>query len=537
MDDILTQLKLKNQPPPMVWNLSVEITQKIVGQKEEFPNLQNNYDLLKEKHQIAKRLSGKAYVENCVQENKKQINELENLVGKLKEKLQIILNEKKKIQDKIDENEKKKRESEKMNRKLISEIEKVKAQISKIESSIEGLDSKINEQDDIIESLNNTFQAEQRITRLITQMMNKSKKVHFPEAFNGNNETIGRSLERVETAPRFITRPNFSNQLVSQRPLSFSGTRPLKHHKTESKISIQTGTHEAMPFLPNGCITSIAFCKTGKIFATGSEDNIISIYEYGQGYPFESIKMEKSIVSLDFNSSDNLLLVACYDMIRIFDFNNYSLHVRPDKIIIKKVYHSEFISPDKFAVCSENYAIRVYKVTKKGAKLKASLRSKISSMVSWICSGTVSSDFAAGYESGTIRIWDPHSSKIIFENCAHQCAIIQILCYESTFVSLSTDGCVAFTNMLSNVVERKIYLKGCPLHEKSRIAIFNKSLLIGGDDGIIHEYSLKDGKFITKWENFHDAPITSISANKSYVVSGDKNGKIKVWLGKSNDSK
>ena len=528
MNVIFEQLKFNSiKPLPKVWNISVEITQRIIEQNEANPQRQKDFYIIKEKHQNLKRLSDKENIQNIVQENQQEINKLEKSVNDLKEQLQEINKKSQEIQSKIEESRQKKSESEKKNDMLTTKIDDINKQIENIEQSILNLNSKIGEQDNTIESLNYIIKAEQKMFRIIAQVKNKCKKVHFPQD-NKEKITPGSSLTKWESDVQFSSKPTLRANDVRKRSKSFSGsTNPIP--KMDLNANIPPILLESGITMQKGCITTIAFSNNGKYYACGSETKIFYLFSSGNCIPTASQKTYKSVISLDFNSSDNLLLVACFDTIQLFDFEHFNIQARPDKPKIEKIFRAEFISNDSFVVCSENYAIRFYKVGKKGPKLKASLIPRFLSTASWICHASGYHEFAAGYQTGIIRIWDPHSCQVIFENSVHKCPVIQILYHGSTFVSLSQDGCVAFSNIISHVIERKVYLKGCNLHDKSRMAISGNSILIGGDDGLIYEFSIIDGKHVSTWPSFHTSPITALSSNKYYVISGDKSGKIKIW--------
>lgn len=529
MNCILEQLKYSNEKPlPKAWCISVEITNKIINQNEEYPKLETDFNILKEEHQRLKMLSNKATVEKHIQENQQKINKLEQIVASHKNQLNDIMNEKKTIFDKIKENKQQNFNSQKKNDLLSSEIDEITKQIENIDQTILSLNSRIGEQNNVIESLNYIIQAEQKMLKIIDQAKNKCKKVHFSQDDEESSSSRS-SISRWKYGSSVSSTPNFKVADQRKRSKSFSASSHSISPKLETNSKPLSEILEKTTIVHKGCITTIAFSNNGKYYACGSEDNVVCIYSFAKSLPIEYYQMDKSVISLNFNSTDSLLLVACFNTVQIFEYTPSGFHPRPDKIIIEKILHTEFISNDRFVVCSENHALRLYKVSKTGPKFKKSLVPKITTAASWICPAFGSNEFAAGYQTGTIRIWDPHSGHTIYENGVHQNPVLQIIFHGSSFVSLSQDGLVGFVNSLSRIVEKKIYLKGCPIHEKTQMAIYGKSILIGGDDGLIYEYSIHDGKFISKWPSFHSTPITAISANKYWVVSGDREGKVKVW--------
>lgn len=537
MDCIFEQLKYNNEKPlPKAWCISVEITKKIIDQNEVYPKLETDFSILEKEHQRLKMLSSKATIENRVQENKKEINKLEQIVASHKNQLNDIINEKKKIYNKIKENNQKDSDSQKKNDLISSEIDEITKQIENIDHTILSLNSKIGEQNNAIESLNYIIQAEQKMSKIIDQAKNKCKKVHFYQDDEESSSSKS-TISRWKYGSSVSSTPNFKVADTRKRSKSFSASSNLISPKIETNSRSLSEILEKTTIVHKGCITTIAFSNNGKYYACGSEDNVVCIYSFAKSLPIEYYQMDKSVISLNFNSTDSLLLVACFNMVQIFEYTPSGFRPRPDKIFIGKILHTEFVSNDKFVVCSQNNAIRLYKVSKTGPKFKKSLVPKITTAASWVCPAFGTNEFAAGYQTGTIRIWDPHSGHTIYENGVHQTPVLQILFHSSTFVSLSQDGLVGFINSLSYVVEKKIYLKGCPIHEKTRMAIYGKSILIGSDDGLVYEYSIHDGKFISKWPSFHSTPITAISANKYWVITGDREGKVKVWTDFPNKSK
>lgn len=524
-DWIYEQLKINNAKSlPKAWNISVDITQKILSQNEVYPTLENDYNNLKEKHKNLKRITSKVFVESCVQENQQEIDKLEKIVNDLKKQLFDILSKKERIQSEIEESKQRKIEHEKQNEIVMSEIDEIQNQIKKIEESILKLSSRIGEQDNTIESLNYMIQAEQKMSKIIEQVKNRYKKVHFSQ--NSDDKDSDNSAISRRRSVSISSKPNFKISDLHRRAKSFS-------FSTNSSLSLNsdqvTENYKTMPVTRRGRITTIAFSNNGKYFLCGTEDKNIMHFNFTSNIPMHSYRVEKPITSMDFNSTDSILIVACIDTIQIYDVNFFNFQPRPNKIKIEKIFHTEFVSRNKFIVCSQYHAIRLYKIGKKGPKLKASLAPRIPTIPSWVCHSFESCEFAAGYQTGTIRIWDFNSSHVVFENGVHKSSVIQICFYGSTYISLSLDGYVVVTNALSHTIEKTFYLKGSIVQTNTKMAIYDESILIGGSDGFIYEYSLNDGKFKSKWPAFHSSPITAMSSNKYGVVTGDQNGKIKFW--------
>lgn len=541
MDSILHKLKEKYKTPPRSWSISVKVTEKILKQNEILPKIEEENDEYKGKYQTIKKISNQIYIENCIQENKRKIEELEQNQSVLKDQLSTKINESTRLQKEISKAKSKKHHLKKENEELRHKIKELKNNRQMLDKNIE----EENPTFEIIEEEKSNCELQLKhydeVIKMITTMKNKRMKVQFAEIPKEKLSNFPKMHDNHRLSrPQILMKPDFSNNQTRKHAKSYTGTS--KRHQNELELSSINGLSssqiiEIKTIDQQGCITVVKFSKTGRFYATGNENRRFCLYETGQCIPFETYNLASSIISIDFNEEESVLLVACLDTIYLFDFYfaNGRCHARQkiDKTRIGRVHHAEFISSDQYIVCIEGMPIQLYKVGKRGPKYEEKFHSK-SLSTPYCATGTGRGGIAAGFYDGRIRIFDPCSCEEIIENKVHNGPIYELISKESIVISLSKDGTIAFTNYITHDVEKKIQLKECGIiHNKTKMILFGDSLLVGGSNGLICEYDIDSGKFKGYWENFHHASITALSASAYSVISGDQNGLIKIWNDKN----
>ena len=542
MNNILQRLKKINKEPPKAWNISTEITQKIIKQNEDLPKIQNEYEKFKKNDQMVKRVSNQIYISNCIQENNQKIQELEKDQADLKEKFNSKINESLKLQDEIKKAKIKKHRIKKENKKLRDSIKELK-------SAKEDLEKNLDDESPTFENIeeeksNCELQLKHcnDIIKMINNFKNKRIKVQFVDPPKEKLSKFPKAeYSHRFSRPQIQIKPSFTANQTRERAKSFS--EASKHHK-KLKSSSGTGSSssssqliELKPIDQEGCITFIQFSKTGRVYATGNENHRFNLYEAGQCMPFESFNLDNSVISIDFNDEESLILVACLNTIYLFDYyylnGRFRARQRMDKTRTGRIYHAEFVSSDQYIVCIERMPIHLYKVTKRGPKFEEQFSCKVLSTPFW-ATVTGRGGIAGCYYDGSIRIFDPCSCDEIVANKVHNAPIYQLIFKENTVISLSKDGTVAFTNIITHEIEKRISLKECGIiHNKTRMLIHGNSLLVGGSNGLICEYNINSGKFKRYWDKFHHASITALSDTYYSVISGDQNGIIKIWYDKN----
>lgn len=538
MNSILQQLKNNNKNPPKSWNISVEITEKIVKQKDQYIPMKKNYDDLKEKYDATKVISNKIYVINCMKENQQAIDELEKNKEDLKNRLQSKINESKELQEKIKENRIKKSNLKKENKELKHLIKKIKKKKESLNQNIENENPRHESVEDQKYDCELQLKYCGKVMKMINNMKNKRLKVQFTQPYNEEQISFPKAQNSKRFSRQLSVKPSFTNNQTRQRAKSFTG--PSYHKNLELNSNNRSSSSQIIDFKTidqHGCITAIHYSRTGRFYATGNENRKIYLYESGQCIPFERFNLDSSIISIDFNNEESLMLVACYNTIYLFDLYviNGRCHARqrPDKTRLSRIRHAEFVSSDQYIVCIDEMPIQLYKVGKKWPIFEEQFECKSRSTPYWAI-GTNRGGIAGGYYDGFIRVFDPCSCDPIYEVHVHEGPIYQIISKDSIIISLSKDGTVAFTNIVTHEIEKRFPLRESGIiHNKTRMILFDDSLIVGGSNGLICEYDINSGKFISHWKKYHQTSISALDSNLHTVISGDQNGIVKLWYDRS----
>ncbi|KAG0339463.1 hypothetical protein BG004_006812 [Podila humilis] len=280
-------------------------------------------------------------------------------------------------------------------------------------------------------------------------------------------------------------------------------------------------------------VNTVAMSNGGTMFATGSNDKKIKIWDIKTG----SLKSTltgclQSVMCVSFNATDELLLGASNDnAARLWHLGTG----RPRHTLtghIGKVFSARF-NPDSSKVVSGSHdrTIKVWDLQKGYCIRTMFTFASVNDVCLLDFDG---STIASGHLDNTLRFWDARSG-----NCVKEVTGIHL--GQITSVCPSADGTQILTNSRDNtlrIVDVRTYETLSMLHadgyktgtnwSKACFSPDGQYVVAGSGDGTLYYWSTRDGT-VEKTVKEQSSPIVGVSWMNSSVVSAEKEKTVVVW--------
>ncbi|KAF9439237.1 hypothetical protein BGZ76_007438 [Entomortierella beljakovae] len=319
---------------------------------------------------------------------------------------------------------------------------------------------------------------------------------------------------------------------------SFRSTGP--DSPTQSSWRGQSSIFSIIPQISNRKITAhdsevntVAMSNGGGVFATGSNDKKIKIWDVKTGALKSTLTgCLQAVMSVTFNATDELILGASNDnAARLWHVGTG----RPRHTLtghIGKVFSARF-NPDSSKVVSGSHdrTIKVWDLQKGYC-----IRTMFSfASVNDVCLLDFDgSTIASGHLDKTLRFWDARSG-----NCVKEMTGIHM--EQITSVCPSPDGTQILTNSRDNtlrLLDIRTYETVSVLHADGYRAGTNWSkacfspdgqyVVSGSADGTLFYWTTRDG-IVERTVKDQSGPIVGVSWSNSTVVSAEKDKTVVIW--------
>ncbi|BFU24704.1 WD domain, G-beta repeat containing protein [Entamoeba histolytica HM-1:IMSS-B] len=244
-----------------------------------------------------------------------------------------------------------------------------------------------------------------------------------------------------------------------------------------------------------GDITAIAFNGSGQIYATGSEDRTVRIWDSTTSVCKTFLRgMSQSVTSIDFSEINDLLLVTSNDAaVRIFDLNRYSARYTLTGHS-NRITGGKFVDAETIVTGSTDRTLRWWDMAHSRCKLSCPTGSAVSGLT------LMRNQAVTSHIDGSIRFWDnrqkdPVGVVNVFEGIA---------CSDVVFVDgaaeyLLTNGKDNTIWMVDPFMMRVVqkYFNDDYINPGSRIGVSaDKSYMtVGSVDGAVYVWNLTTSKF------------------------------------------
>ncbi|KAI1311954.1 hypothetical protein EDD11_003234 [Mortierella claussenii] len=350
--------------------------------------------------------------------------------------------------------------------------------------------------------------------------------------------------ERMNAANVFLENEQQETTSLSQPMQSPPSTRSLRSmgpdSPTQSNWRGQSAIFSIIPQISSRKITShdsevntIAMSNGGSMFATGSNDKKIKVWDVKTG----SLKSTltgclQAVMCVSFNATDELLLGASNDnAARLWHLGTG----RPRHTLtghVGKVFSARF-NPDSSKVVSGSHdrTIKVWDLQKGYCIRTMFTFASVNDVCLLDFDG---STIASGHLDNNLRVWDARSG-----NCVKEVTGIHL--GQITSVCPSADGTQILTNSRDNtlrILDVRTYETLTVLHadgyktgtnwSKACFSPDGQYVVSGSADGTLYYWSTRDGS-VEKTTKEQTGPIVGVSWVSSSVVSAEKDKTVVIW--------
>ncbi|KAF9995361.1 hypothetical protein BGZ80_011241 [Entomortierella chlamydospora] len=349
--------------------------------------------------------------------------------------------------------------------------------------------------------------------------------------------------DRMNAANVFLENEQQETASLSQ-PVQSPGTRSLRSvgpdSPTQSNWRGQSTIFSIIPQISSRKITThdsevntVAMSNGGTVFATGSNDKKIKIWDVKTGALKSTLTgCLQAVMCVSFNATDELLLGASNDnAARLWHLGTG----RPRHTLtghIGKVFSARF-NPDSSKVVSGSHdrTIKVWDLQKGYCIRTMFTFASVNDVCLLDFDG---STIASGHLDNNLRFWDARSG-----NCVKEVTGIHV--GQITSVCPSSDGTQILTNSRDNTVrilDVRTYETLSVLHadgyktgtnwSKACFSPDGQYVVSGSADGTLYYWSTRDGT-VEKTTKEQSGPIVGVSWSNSTVVSAEKDKTVVIW--------
>ena len=394
--------------------------------------------------------------------------------------------------------------------------EAVSAYKQKVEKQFSHTNDLRRDLDAVINTFNEKSTEEIKLKKKLERM--DRKRIHFDLPKRTEEE------EKKEKMPTRIQGARSTERMPMPKPqdrkMSYAGPALIDFVKMDQSTK-KFSNHK-------GAITQLTFSNTSHFLATGSEDQVVNVYNYNNYSLLSTITDSKNtIVSLKFSESDKHLLAASWRGIaRFYDVNN-EFKLEADVNVREHLLDANFLTENKFAAAPEDQTIKIYEIGKTLPLQTLKLPNSANKIITIYGDSMVT----AGCKDGHVRGIDIRSNQITFDIAPHK---IKILDMETDnlnqIYTIAKDGkiCTIDTRARSVINTFKYPWK----YDSDYIQFYvqnEESVLVGCPKGYIHELDLVQNKEINQFKA-HDSPVKSIAKKTGILATGDSKGLVKLWM-------
>ncbi|RCH84222.1 hypothetical protein CU098_005468, partial [Rhizopus stolonifer] len=285
-----------------------------------------------------------------------------------------------------------------------------------------------------------------------------------------------------------------------------------------NKASKKMSVHEAE-------VHCIAASSTGSMFATGSADKKIKLFDAKNGHAIQTLSGAlQTITSVSFNASDELVLGSCTDnATRIWSLSTFRLkHTLTGHI--GKVYSAKFtVDSNRVVSGSHDRTLKIWDLQKGYSKFMIAVHLIYLLDIRTIFTFSSCNDVClmdadgqtliSGHLDNNIRLWDARTGVGIKE-------LTGIHHGQITSVSMSPGKTKSTADTFRNGLN----------WSRSTFSPDGKYVAAGSLDGSIHIWNVKTGK-LDRAITEHSSVVCGVSWNPhgDYLYSAEKNKVVCIW--------
>ncbi|ELP94091.1 protein tipD, putative [Entamoeba invadens IP1] len=244
-----------------------------------------------------------------------------------------------------------------------------------------------------------------------------------------------------------------------------------------------------------GDITCLAFSANGQLYASGSEDRTVRIYDSGLSVCKMFLRgMAQSVTSVTFSEVSDMLLVTSNDATsRVFDLQRNSTRYTLTGHA-NRVTGGKFLDALSVVTGSSDRTVRFWDLSQSRCKLSCSAKSAVISLE------LMRNQIVTCHMDGTLRFWDNRQKEDV--------GIIEVYdgvaCSGVTFVEgvgeyLLVNGKDNVVWMVDPLMMRKVksFVNDDYINPGSKIGVScdKQFMTVGSVDGSVFVWNLLDGKF------------------------------------------
>ncbi|KAG0293148.1 hypothetical protein BGZ98_002307 [Dissophora globulifera] len=425
-----------------------------------------------------------------------------------------------------------------------------KEEIRRLTESNNILAHKHQEMVDLVNEKNITIQVIQdELTTLQLEMGKLDERQRDLERENAQLlqrwlKKMNEEAERMNAANVFLENEQQEVSSLAPHPQSPPSTRSLRSMVPESPTQANwrggSTIFSIIPQISLNRITShdsevnaVAMSNGGSMFATGSNDKKIKIWDIKTGALKSTLTgCLQAVMCVSFNATDELLLGASNDnAARLWHLGTG----RPRHTLtghIGKVFSARF-NPDSSKVVSGSHdrTIKVWDLQKGYCIRTMFTFASVNDVCLLDFDG---STIASGHLDNNVRFWDARSG-----NCVKEVTGIHL--GQITSVCPSSDGTQILTNSRDNtlrILDVRTYETLSVLHadgykngtnwSKACFSPDGQYVVAGSANGALYYWSTRDGT-VEKTIKEQSSPIVGVSWSGSSVVSAEKDKTVVIW--------
>lgn len=531
-DEILHLLKRNNiKLHPKDWGYTVSLTDQIITSFDKLSKVNQSIEKLKEDEKIASN---------------------QNLPPKIKE----YSEERKKISNSIIKFDEKLIEVKKLNETVSTDLQAIKNQINLLNNEITKLERKEKDlktehhQLKKIEKIESIEKNQKTLERKNEKLQKLCKK---EEKYQALLKKLDKKKLIIEKAPKRKDLENVDlaafeapipaglrkNSMIVSDDDDDSSNQSKDDDDDSDEIIETTFRLSRMCLKRNfkssneSLITTIKFAHTKSLIATGCEDGTVTVTKYTHEKVKNSAQFKfpnYEIISVDFGHNDENFLVSCSDLvIRLYKTKEWTLLDENDHFK-KSINHAEFIhSHHKYVSCGKNCKIKIYDIN----KLKSVAKMKTASHPYYVSSSIGNHQLLSGHSDSSVSLWDTRSGKQTGSFKFNKGKVIQVLAVpnSTTAASLSINKQICLTDLRNFSLIDKIDVSCTNFDSyKTRMAIKDNFIVLGGQDGSIYSWSLKTFQLVSQKELCHNKiHVVDIKHDQNKISAGDSKGNVFIY--------